>query len=72
MFLLIEHCEEKPSGESIRLLMSEKKKSFTSNISRVGSTSVSPQEVREESVVPFEEENNRSGYSTHPCASKWQ
>ncbi|GFS89107.1 hypothetical protein TNCV_1258611 [Trichonephila clavipes] len=48
----------------------KRKRTVTLNSSRVGSTSVSPQNVREEFVVLFEEYNNPSGHSAEPWASK--
>ncbi|GFW64027.1 hypothetical protein TNCV_707321 [Trichonephila clavipes] len=57
------------SGEFIRFWMSEKKKGAGSNSSRVGSTSVSFQGVREESVVYFKRKDP-PGDSVHPWTSK--
>ncbi|GFV83543.1 hypothetical protein TNCV_5120331 [Trichonephila clavipes] len=66
-----DHREEKSTGKSICLWVSEiKQKKITSNSSRIGSTSVTPQGVREESVFSFEDENNPFGFSAAPGLQK--
>ncbi|GFX75882.1 hypothetical protein TNCV_2238541 [Trichonephila clavipes] len=58
---------QKPSGESIRLCVSEKKKK---GYIKYPSIAVLPQDLREESISSFEEENNPSGDSIWPRVSK--